>query len=61
MTIMAEGAKDFARITVTGTTTTKMIASIHINFFEERVAMPDLLLLITASDDFAATLNQVEN
>jgi hypothetical protein len=42
---IVEGAKDFARITVTGTMTTKMLASVHINFFEERIAMLNLLLV----------------
>jgi hypothetical protein len=42
---IAEGAKDFARITVTGIMTTKMLASVHINFFEERIAMLNLLLV----------------
>jgi hypothetical protein len=42
---IVEGAKDFARIIVTGTMTTKMLASVHINFFEERLAMLNLLLV----------------
>jgi hypothetical protein len=42
---IVEGAKDFARITVTATMTTKLLASVHINFFEERLAMMNLLLV----------------
>jgi hypothetical protein len=42
---IVEGAKDSARITVTGTMTTKMLASVHIDFFEERIAMLNLLLV----------------
>jgi hypothetical protein len=36
---IAEGAMDLARMTVTGTTTTKMMTRLQINFFEGMVAI----------------------
>jgi hypothetical protein len=43
MRLMAEGAIDLARITVTGTATTRMPTRSHIIFFEESIAMSILL------------------
>jgi hypothetical protein len=39
ITLMAEGAIDLARSTVTGTTITRMPTRIHTIFFEEKIAI----------------------